>query len=247
MNCAECGALLDAYCDGELDLVRHVELEAHLRGCPSCSRAHAAASARAAAVRALLPRRDAPAGLRERILASLGPADRGGRARRAPWAAWAIAASAAAALLVGYQWGGYSARSRAVLDEAFTEHARSLQEGHLLDVVSTDRHTVRPWFAGKLDFSPPVVDLADVGFPLAGGRLDAIDGRTAAALVFHRGLHSINVFVWPAGASAPPRGASRGGFSAAAWERGGLDFVAVSDIPAGELERFAGEFRKRSE
>jgi anti-sigma factor RsiW len=135
-----------------------------------------------------------------------------------------------------------------VADEAFAEHMRSLQGSHLMDVISTDRHTVKPWFAGKLDFSPPVVDLADVGFPLAGGRLEQIDGRTAAALVFRRHLHAVNVFVWPAReAIPPPRHASKSGFSAQGWTQGGLNFLAVSEIPAAELEQFAAEFRKRTE
>jgi anti-sigma factor RsiW len=117
-----------------------------------------------------------------------------------------------------------------------------------MDVISTDRHTVKPWFSGKLDFSPPVVDLADIGFPLAGGRLDQIDGRTAAALVFRRRLHSINVFVWPAdGAVPPPPGASKNGFNALGWTQSGLYFLAVSEIPTTDLEQFVGEFKKRTQ
>ena len=116
-----------------------------------------------------------------------------------------------------------------------------------MDVVSTDRHTVKPWFAGKLDFSPPVVDLADAGFPLAGGRLDEIDGRTAAALVFRRRLHAINVFIWPASGSAAPGSASANGYAARGWTQGGLNFLAVSEIPASDLEQFAQDFRKRTE
>jgi len=256
MNCAECKGLLDAYCDGELDLVRHIEVEAHLGTCPSCAQGLSAVRARGASVRGLLPRFSAPPELRGRIRESLRSESRKGGEGRAPvsprlvWRAWnlgGIAASLAAALLWGYLWGSSRARSEAVLKEAITEHVRSLQDGHLVDVASTDRRTVKPWFAGKLDFSPPVADLADAGFPLAGGRLDAIDGRTAAALVFHKSLHSINVFIWPDRGTAMARGGSEGGFSARAWTHGGLNFLAVSDIPAGDLERFVGEFRKRTD
>ena len=115
---------------------------------------------------------------------------------------------------------------------------------HLTDVPSSDQHTVKPWFAGKLDFSPPVVDLAAAGFPLAGGRLEHIDGRTAAALVFHRRQHAINVFIWPAiTGSVPTRQADRNGYHAESWSQDGLNFLAVSEIPAAELSQFATAFR----
>jgi anti-sigma factor RsiW len=256
MNCAECQPLLDAYADGELDLFRHVELEAHLKACPACARRAEAVAARRARLRESLPRFAASRELKESIRASLraeaGKAAPGEVVRfpaaRRQWNLAALAASLAAALFVGYALGGHRARSASVLDEAFSEHVRSLQEGHLMDVASTDRHTVKPWFAGKLDFSPPVADLADVGFPLAGGRLEEIDGRTAAALVFHRRLHVINVFIWPSpGASPAPGHASANGYSAQGWTQGGLNFLAVSEIPAADLEQFVAEFRKRTE
>jgi len=252
MNCDECKSLLEALADDELDLVGHIGVEAHVKACPSCARTLSAYSARRAAIHASIPRYSAPVGLRERVRGAVRAEARPGGAGRRVVAfpfAWAagLAASAAACLFAGYSWGNANARSNAILGEVFTEHIRSLQEGHLVDVVSTDRHTVKPWFAGKVDFSPPVVDLADEGFPLAGGRLDVVDGKTAAALVFHRGAHSINLFVWP-GQSAPalPRLASREGFSARAWTDRGLDFVAISEIPAADLERFVEEFRRRA-
>jgi anti-sigma factor RsiW len=252
MNCDECLPLLDVHADGELDPVRSAALEAHLKGCPSCAGRAAAIAARSAALRGSLPRYAASAQLRRDLHASLVREPRkSSPARLLPfpgggrWGLAGLAASVAAALLAGYAWGSHGARSSAILGEAFSEHVRSLQENHLLDVVSTDRHTVKPWFAGKLDFSPPVVDMADIGFPLAGGRLDEIDGRMAASLVFHRRLHAINVFIWP-GTSAP-RGASEGGYSARGWTQGGLSFLAVSDIPAADLEAFAAALRRRTE
>jgi anti-sigma factor RsiW len=256
MNCDESQPLLDAYADGELDLVRHLELEAHLKACPACLRRFEAITARRARIRDSLPRFSASRQLREKIHASLR-AEGQEVARQTPLRfpfvrpqryLAGLAASVAVALLAGYSWGNHRARSAVMADEAIAEHMRSLQGEHLMDVVSTDRHTVKPWFAGKLDFSPPVVDLADVGFPLAGGRLDQIDGRTAAALVFRRRLHAINVFVWPAReAIGPPHSASKSGFSAQGWTHGGLNFFAVSEIPAAELAQFASEFRKRTE
>jgi anti-sigma factor RsiW len=256
MNCDESQLLLEAYADGELDLVRHIEVEAHLKACPACLRRYEGIAARRTSIRDNLPRFQASQPLREAILASLRAEAKktaGQRPIRFPagWQRWnlaGLAASVAVALLAGYSWGGHRARSASVAHEAFAEHMRSLQASHLMDVISTDRHTVKPWFSGKLDFSPPVADLADIGFPLAGGRLDQIDGHTAAALVFRRRLHAINVFVWPArDAVHPPDSASESGFNARGWTHGGLNFLAVSEIPAAELEQFAGEFRKRTE
>jgi anti-sigma factor RsiW len=256
MNCDDCHPLLEAYADGELDLVRHLALEAHLKACPACSRRYEAIAARRASLRASLPRFTAPQHLRDKIHASLRSETRDA-ARREPirfpvagpnWVYVGLAASIAVSLLIGFQWGDRRAHASSILEDAFSEHVRSLQANHLMDVVSTDRHTVKPWFAGKLDFSPPVADLADIGFPLAGGRLELIDGRSAAALVFRRRLHAINLFIWPeSGSSSVPRRAGENGFSAQGWTKGGLNFLAVSEIPASDLEQFVGEFRKRTE
>ena len=226
MNCDAIRPLLEAGSDGELDLVRQLELDAHLRTCPACALLTRGIDARRDALRHALPRFTAPPEFRARLqsqvrAAAAGPAP--GAPRRAPawparWGFGALAASLALVLGLGYSWGGSRARARALLDEAVSDHVRSLQAGHLMDVVSTDRHTVKPWFAGKLDFSPPVFDLADAGYPLAGGRLERLDGRAAAALVFHRRLHVVNLFIWPAaGGTVRPRNAAEDGFNAASW------------------------------
>jgi anti-sigma factor RsiW len=167
------------------------------------------------------------------------------------WPAWnvaGLAASLALAVIGGYAWGRAQARGDALFSEAVTDHVRSLQASHLLDVVSTDQHTVKPWFIGKVDFSPPVADLADVGFPLVGGRLEHLGGRSAAALVFKRRQHAINLFIWPSdGDGVASRRGKQDGYNARAWSQGGLNFLAVSEIPAEELDQFISAYRGRTQ
>ena len=254
MDCNETRRLLDADIDGELDLVRHLELESHLRGCPACTGLADAASARRAALRESLPRFTAPPGLAEKIRAALPstsvPAVAEHKSARPVkmffplWQFAGLAASVAFAAIVGFSWGDRRARASTLIDEAVADHIRSLQVSHLTDVASTDQHTVKPWFAGKLDFSPPVVDLASAGFPLTGGRLEHLDGRPAAALVFHHRLHAINLFVWPAtGGNLAQGRATRNGYHTETWSQAGLNFLAVSELPSAELAEFTAIFR----
>jgi anti-sigma factor RsiW len=126
-------------------------------------------------------------------------------------------------------------------DELVAGHVRSLQAAHLTDVATSNEHLVRPWFNGKIDFAPPVPELSSYGFPLAGGRLDYLHGRTVPALVYHRRLHTINLFVWPAPASAD-RELQKDGYSLDEWSRGGLRYAAVSDISPAELDQFHAAF-----
>jgi anti-sigma factor RsiW len=136
-------------------------------------------------------------------------------------------------------------RQQRIAGEVVTAHLRSLQPGHLTDVETSDRHTVKPWFNGKLDVAPPVVDLTAQGFTLIGGRLDDVNGETAAAIVYRRRNHVINLFVAPAqgGRQQEPASQTRLGFNVLHWQENGLDFWAVSDIAAGELSEFGQKFR----
>jgi anti-sigma factor RsiW len=254
MDCNETRRLLEADVDGELDLIRHLELEAHLSGCPECAHLGGSLRARRVALRESLPRFTASHQLTGKVLAALraekatvaapGPAVRLARVSWPIWRAAGVAASVAFALVVGYTWGNARARSNLLIDEAVSDHIRSLQFNHLSDIASTDRHTVKPWFAGKLDFAPPVIDLAAAGFPLTGGRLEHLDGSPAAALVFRRRQHAINLFIWPVVSNAvSTRSAELHGYHAQSWCQGGFNFLAVSEIPAAELSQFAATFQ----
>jgi len=254
MDCNEIRPLIDADADGELDLIRHLELARHLSSCPDCADWAEAARARRVALRESLPRFTVPPELAAKIRRSLPSArpDAGPDVRSWPLPVsfspvFRMAALFIAVLFVGYQWGRVRRENDLLLGDAVSSHVRSLQASHLTDVTSTDQHTVKPWFAGRLDFSPPVVDLAADGFPLTGGRLEYLDGRRTAALVFRRRQHAINLFIWPAGSSAISAGSREmSGYHVDAWSRGGMNFVAVSEIPGSELEEFAADFQQRS-
>jgi anti-sigma factor RsiW len=204
-------------------------------------------AARAVALRENLPRFAVPSGLEERVRAALPtPHFPVSRAMSRRIFRFAVAAAAVvAALFVGDRFGHARARADRLIDDAVASHVRSLQVAHLTDVASGDQHTVKPWFVGRLDFSPPIADLADVGFPLAGGRLDHVGGRSVAAVVFRRRQHVVNLFLWPTGdAPVASRRAQQGGFNVATWTQGDLNCVAVSEIPAAELAQFVDEFQR---
>jgi anti-sigma factor RsiW len=238
--------LLHAYHDGELDLVRALEVESHLHDCPACSRAHQEiGSLRVTLTAAPSLYHRAPPGLSEQVRYSLRAAGPSRRFTRFPRRWLGVAAMIALAALGAWGLGrGLSAPSaeERLADEVIAGHVRSTLVAHLTDVASSDRHTVKPWFSGKLDFAPPVSDLAAEGFPLVGGRLDYLDRRPVAALVYRRRDHVINLFVWPAArdTDARPRELTRQGYNVVRWSRGGLEFWAVSDLDGRELRDFAG-------
>jgi anti-sigma factor RsiW len=246
MSCPRLEQEVAAYLDGELDLTTALAFERHLGECVECSRALAAAEAlRAAIGRSDLRFEPSPAQTR-RLRRAL--AEKGSRVARPaffPERSW-LPALAALLLVAIASWslGRFAAPRPDLAEEVVTSHVRSLLAGHPADVASTDRHTVKPWFTGRLDYSPAVFDLAGQGFPLVGGRLDYLGHHPVAALVYRSDRHVINLFTWPAAYTADsagphPGAVTRQGFHVVHWTAAGMSYWAVSDVALDRLSQFA--------
>lgn len=248
MNCQQIQKLLQAHHDGELDAANTLLVDEHLADCPSCFNTLRRLSSLRVALQHDELRFSAPAGLRSTVLGAVAQAAASERpaAGRSSWVqslGWAAAAVVAAAAILASQLRP-SHNSNAVLAELTSSHIRSLMASHLTDVASTDQHTVKPWFDGKLDFAPPVRDLRESGFPLLGGRLDYVDGRPAAALVYGRQKHFLNLFVWPAKTTTPSglEVTQRNGYNIARWSDGRMNYGAVSDLNETDLRVFVSDW-----
>jgi anti-sigma factor RsiW len=250
MNCHESQHLLHAYEDGELDLVKSLDIEQHLGECQRCLREHK----NTRAVSALLKDEElylrAPEHLRNRVTNALRQSvkpEARGRVWSFNWLLTGLAAATALLVLsfsLAIQFNRPSRESQ-VVQELAANHVRSQMANHITDVVSSDQHTVKPWFAGRLDFSPLVKDLTDQGFTLTGGRLEYLDGHNAAALVYLRNKHIINLFIWPvadAANAAPSRVQGYQGYHFIRWSDGGMSFWVVSELNETELMEFAQAF-----
>ena len=242
---------LDAYLDGELADADSRELEAHLAQCPQCERFRDEQLELRAAIAARMPVFQAPDALRKRVLmAAESAAVRPQAARRLTVRRWAAPLALAASLTVvavgTWRLAGEGAARETLTSEVLGSHVRSLMPGHLTDVLSTDQHTVKPWFNGKLDYSPPVYDFAGRGYPLLGGRLDYIGGRSVTVLVYGRRQHLINVFLWPTtrGPSVGPSVSTSQGYHLLHQIAGDYTYWVVSDLGLPELEAFAGLLRQ---
>jgi anti-sigma factor RsiW len=250
VSCELTQRFVPGYLDGELDLVRTIEMETHLKSCTACARELENQQALRDALRRGSLAYAAPTALRDRIHSSLVSSTTVQEPERASrwytlhiwrwataFAVLAVCSVTAWQLLPGLR--GPSS-DRQIATEIFASHVRSLEANHLMDVASTDQHTVKPWFDGKLDFSPPVEDLASDGYPLVGGRLDYLEGREVAALVYQRRKHFINAFVWPnpGGSNSARAVESRQGYNLMRWSRGGFQFWAASDVSAPDLAEF---------
>jgi len=250
MDCPTCEAMVDAYVDGELSARDSLAFEQALEACPACRRRLEEARALGGLLREL-PAERAPDLLAARLERELRTAaGRDARPLEVPVEApvqaprtmrrLALAASLVAALGIGWAGGTFSGRGGNEEAELVATYLRVAGSDHAVDVASTDRHTVKPWFAGRIDYSPPVHDLTSSGFPLEGGRLDVVAGRKVSVLVYRRNQHRIALSLWPeAGTDTAPRIVERNGFTLAEWRHGGFALRAVSDVAVGEMTGFA--------
>ncbi len=231
-GCHDKRLLIQAEWDGELDAADAAALAAHVEGCAACAALRAELAGVSGRVRAEATRFAAPASLRAAVRPA-APARHYWAYGGAFGAGMALAAGLAAVLVLP--------RGGTAMPDVVAAHIRALQPGHLVDVVSSDRHTVKPWFDGRLDYAPPVRDFAGAGYRLVGGRLDYVAGRPVAALVYGRDKHLIDVFVWPGG--QPGSSGTVQGYNVIAWSQGGMNFRAVSDLNTRELGALAGLLR----
>src|SRR6266446_6264510 len=274
MNCDEALKLMDAYLDGELDPITSQTIEQHLRDCPSCDQAYKTQRSLIRAIGNATPYYKAPSELRERIQSLLRKemAEQSNGSGSIPVDARPLIAKEQAesrSILFGTSWNWLAlaaaivfaavivwnvvprlqrpAADQFLATQLIASHVRSLMANHLTDVASSDQHTVKPWLDAKLDFAPAVVDLSSEGFPLIGGRLDYLDNRPVAALVYQRRKHFINLFVWPtaAGDSKKQELVTRQGYHLLHWIDGDFTYWAVSDVNASDLQTFKQLFAEQ--
>lgn len=257
MDCNEVRHSVSGYVDNEWDLARTLAIEQHLQTCAACRETYAREQATRAAIRQHATYYPMPPGLESRIRAALEePPEQRPTPVALRWfspahwsrlgvgGAFAVAVTLALVLVLHFIPPFEADR---LAEDLVANHVRSLMANHLTDVASADQHTVKPWFNGRLNFSPPVHDLATAGFPLVGGRLDYLNGRTVAALVYHRRGHFINVFIWPDSGEkrTAPQQTLRQGYHLIQWAQAGMTFWAVSDLNPEELAQFVQQLREQ--
>jgi anti-sigma factor (TIGR02949 family) len=254
MDCAHIRSLVSPYIDGELAAEKAAEVERHLESCETCRALVEGERRVSVAVRHHGERFLAPAHLKARVLSEVER-----RSRRSAWsdfrmlgAGWNPVALAASLLLtvmvssgatIAYLGRATEGNKAPLVQEVVSGQIRSLMAEHLTDVASSDQHTVKPWFNGKLDFSPPVIDLTSEGFPLVGGRLDYLDHRQVAALVYRHRQHVINLFIWPEEGEETPRSESQQGYNVLYFKHGGMEYWAVSDLNPADLKDFVARLK----
>jgi anti-sigma factor RsiW len=248
MNCDHARQLLDAYVDGELDSTQKIDVETHLAGCPNCQKVAEQMANFSSFLRAEMKVYKAPRELGSKIRNSV-------RKQPEPRFAWSFSSGrrlvcAALVLVLGFAftwaWLTLSPRKgQDLIAEAISNHARSLMVTHLVDCRSSDQQTVRPWFNRKLDYSPPVVDLEQAGYILVGGRVDVLEKRPVAAIVYQREKQIVNLFVWPAKAQKIDIDVrSEGGYQFCGWNQAGLNYLCISAMSGDDLEKFEDQFRE---
>jgi anti-sigma factor RsiW len=243
LNCQQTHELIHGYIDSELDLVNNIEIEKHLADCDACTRTYKSMRSLRSTLGDRAVRFDLPANLERSLRAKLRSENKPERRLLTLRWGWLVMAgsliAATMVMAIGVTMFSKPSPDDVIAKEVVSSHVRSLMADHLTDVPSSDQHTVKPWFDGKLDFSPPVKDLSQQGFSLNGGRLDYIGNRPVAALVYQRRQHSINLFVWPS-TSAPTskRASVTHGYNLIDWSNGGMAYWVVSDLNLAELQQF---------
>jgi anti-sigma factor RsiW len=237
--------LIQAEFDGELDAAEAARAIHHRETCAVCRAAYVEFAATRSVLKSDAPYHRAPDNLRRALLAGLA-AKAPQSPRRRTWWREAGGFAVGAALAASIALVTIAPQQQTLLDQVVASHIRALQPGHLEDVVSTDQHTVKPWFDGKLDFAPPVKDFATEKFPLLGGRLDYLDNRAVAALVYGRDKHLIDLYIWPAQGESAPTASVTNGYNAIRWTENGMSLWAVSDLEASQLQDFVRLWRTPS-
>ena len=245
MNCTQARNCMHGYLDREIDPVTAAAIEEHLHACAGCAKAYSTQTALHAAVKQHAAYYTAPDALAARIRAGINTTDEKPTRKnilRWPW--FPLAAAVAATAIITWTTAiqlGTGSRNERIGEEVVAGHARAMLTNHLTEVASSDQHTVKPWLRSKLDFSPPVTDLTTAGFPLVGGRLDYVNQRPVAALVYRHRQHVIDLFVWPDAQAGPSamQASSKQGFNMLSWSSAGMVFWAISDLNAADIRTFA--------
>ena len=248
MDCKQTRNYMHAHLDRELDPVTAAGVEAHMRSCAACAQVYATQTALRNAVKKQAAYFTAPVALAARIRAKTGAA--GGPVARPArrWSWWPLAAAVAATVVITWTASVQmenGMRGERIVEQVIAGHARSVLTNHLVEVASSDQHTVKPWLSSKLDFSPPATDLTAAGFPLVGARLDYVNSRPVAALVYRHRQHVINLFVWPddkGAAAAAPKTSSKQGYNLLHWNAAGMTFWAISDLNPTDIKTFADTY-----
>ena len=244
LSCQETRELIHGYLDGEVDLVKSMEIEEHLKDCHACTQTYKGIRSLRSAIGGSALRFDPPANFDRRLRSALRRESEPEPKRMIFRWRWIMAATSllSAVIVIWVVAASFAKQSTSdvLAQEIVSSHVRSLMADHLTDVPSSDQHTVKPWFDGKLDFSPPVKDLSQQGFSLDGARLDYIGNRPVAALVYQRRKHSINLFVWPSreAQAVSEKASVRQGYNLIRWSNGGMTYWVVSDLNLAELQQF---------
>ncbi|HEY6969284.1 MAG TPA: anti-sigma factor [Candidatus Angelobacter sp.] len=251
MQCQESKKILDAYVDNEVDVVQSAAFEEHLAGCPECAQTLESRRSLKDAMQNADLRYAAPPELVKSVRQQLRLPEEKSAVPKWNWnwfksAAWGFAAATAMFALVAISlvWHFYTQQDQKMAALVVDGHVRSMQANHLVDVPSSDQHTVKPWFQGRVSFSPKLADFKDKGFPLEGGRLDYVDNKTAAAVVYKRNQHIINVFEYPGSGSSGIAEFQQRGYNVLHWTRDGMQFWVVSDLNESELRQFGELLRE---